>query len=179
MLLQTQRLRMTEMLDSDRDACLRLCADVRSEKVKALMEYDAFREAFEDMTWTEIRRDSFTCMIRNREDRVIGRICMQHLSDPIPELGIDLFAAYRNQGYGPEAITAFVDWYKREHNLATVKVRIEKDNIQSIKVFEKLGAEYVGVDTLVRKAAIERFKEIFPEDDTSMLETPTILVYHL
>ena len=104
---------------------------------------------------------------------------MQHLSEPIPELGIDLFAAYRNQGYGPEAITAFVDWYKREHNLATVKVRIEKDNIQSIKVFEKLGAEYVGVDTLVRKAAIERFKEIFPDDDTSMLETPTILVYHL
>ena len=59
------------------------------------------------------------------------------------------------------------------------KHRIEKDNIQSIKVFEKLGAEYVGVDTLVRKAAIERFKEIFPDDDTSMLETPTILVYHL
>ena len=32
MLLQTQRLRMTEMLDSDRDACLRLMSGLKKSK---------------------------------------------------------------------------------------------------------------------------------------------------
>ena len=83
-------------------------------------------------------------MIFLRDDnRFCGRVNMQKTDENVPELGIDLLAAYQNQGYGPEAIAAFANWYGKSRHISEIKVRITAANTRSAHVFQKLGAEYI------------------------------------
>ena len=176
-LIKTERLTISEMLDSDYEECLRLFFEGRSQAVNNLLANDELDKLLRDMTWAEICKDTFNCMIRNLQGQVIGRVCMQHLSETIPELGIDLFRDFQDQGYGTEALSAFIAWYRREHSVEAIRIRIDEDNSRSIHVFEKLGAVYVSTDTFLRQATIEKLKIFKPGTDFSDLETPTVLVF--
>lgn len=89
-----------------------------------------------------------------------GRVNMQKTDEEIPELGIDLLGEYQNQGYGPEAIAAFANWYGKSRHISEIKVRITAANTRSAHVFQKLGAEYIQDDPSFLKAAENLAKDL-------------------
>lgn len=76
-------------------------------------------------------------------DQFCGRANMQKTDAEVPELGIDLPKKYQNQGYGPEAITAFANWYGESRHISEIKVLITAVNAHSTHVFQKLGTTYI------------------------------------
>ena len=86
---------------------------------------------------------------------------------------------YRNHGFGPETLKAFISWFKSVYGKPTVTARIMQDNTHSKHVFEKLGVVYIDNETALKKTTINRIKEIMPESDISELEIRNVLVYHL
>ena len=108
-----------------------------------------------------------------------GRVCIQNIDDPIPELGIDVLKKYQNKGYGPEAITAFANWYGKKFGIDRLKVRIWKSNSHSAHVFEKLGARYEGQHPYFSKAVLQAIQEKLPEFNPSELEADGPLTYYL
>lgn len=81
-----------------------------------------------------------TYMIFLRDgDRFCGRVDMQKTDEEIPELGIDLLGEYQNQGYAPEAIAAFANWYGKSRHVSKIKVLITAVNTRSAHVFQKPG----------------------------------------
>lgn len=55
-------------------------------------------------------------------DQFCGRVNMQKIDEAVPELGIDLPKEYQYQSYGPEAITAFANWYGESRHISEIKV---------------------------------------------------------
>lgn len=91
-----------------------------------------------------------------------GRVNMQKTDEKIPELGIDLLGEYQNQGYGPEAIAAFANWYGKSRHISEIKVRITAVNTRSAHVFQKLGAKYIQENPSFLTAA-KSLAEALPE----------------
>lgn len=178
-IIRTKHLQLGAMLDTDREEVLRLY--IQANAAAALWDEKGgiIREAMRDAAWTEIHKDTYNCVISDLNGTFIGRVCMQHLSDDCPEVGIELLEQYRNQGFGPEALTAFITWFKGVSGKPRVKARIEQDNTHSQHIFEKLGAVYTTNDTALQEMTIKQIKKIMPEADTSELEIRDILVYYL
>lgn len=170
---------MTEMQDSDREDVLRLLIQVNPTAALWDEKGGVIRDALRDAAWAEILNDTVNYIIRDMDGTFIGRVCMQHLSDECPEVGIELFEQYRNRGFGPEALSAFIAWYKATSGQQRIKARIEQDNAHSQHVFKKLGAVYDTNDTALREATIRRLKEVLPEADISDLKIRDIQIYYL
>lgn len=179
LIVQTKRLQLTEMLNSDREEVLRLFCQIDPTASIWDNKAEDIRETLRDIIWKEINRDTFNCIIRDHKGVFMGRICMLHLTEACPAIGIELFEPYRNQGYGPESLSAFVAWFKDSYGKRKIMARIKQDNTHSKHVFEKLGAVYVGVDTELRAATLKRLKEVMPEADISGLEIKDVLLYSL
>lgn len=94
----------------------------------------------------------------------VGRICMKHINETMPELGIEILNTYQNKGYGPEAIKAFCKWYANEYNVNEVSVRIKIENTHSIHIFEKLGAKLIGQSSSISDESINIIQNYFSED---------------
>lgn len=92
--------------------------------------------------------------------RFCGRVNMQKIDQDVPEVGIDILEAYQNQGYGPEAIAAFANWYGENRYVSKVKVLIAAGNTHSTHVFEKLGAEYAQDNLSFLKIAEDLVKDL-------------------
>lgn len=91
--------------------------------------------------WEDVKDpDTLTGILFLRDgDQFFGRVNMQKIDEEVPELGIDLLKEYQNQGYGPEAIAAFANWYGRNLHISEIKVRITSANARSAHIFLKLG----------------------------------------
>ena len=63
----------------------------------------------------------------------------ENILDDTLELGYHIFPEYRRQGYAKEACLAAVEYAKEEFGTVQFLARIEKDNIVSKKVAERLG----------------------------------------
>lgn len=88
--------------------------------------------------------DTYNGMIFLRDSReFVGKICMQHTENEIPDLGINIMSEHQNKHYAAEATAAFCNYYSEKHKLKKVIVQISDDNSHSIHVFEKIGAEYI------------------------------------
>lgn len=111
-------------------------------------------------------------------DQFCGRVNMQKIDEEVPELGIDLLKKYRNQGYGPEAIAGFANWYGENHNKSEIKVRITAANAHSAHVFQKLGAQYIQEDSSFLSAA-KRLAESLPEKRETIIQDLSVREYIL
>ena len=142
---------------------------------------DMITENFREICWRNETAPGILpalVFLRNREI-LVGRVCMQKIDTPMPELGIDILAEHRNNGFGPEAIVAFCNWYAEKYNLAKVSVRISKENSHSIHVFEKLGAVYRRSTTYLPADMLERMQQELPGRDFGSLLQKSVREYTL
>ena len=102
--------------------------------------------------------------------RFCGCVNMQKIDQEVPEIGIDILKDLQNQGYGPEAVTGFANWYGERYRVSRIKVLISAGNIHSTHIFEKLGAEYVQDNFHFLKAAEDLAKDL-PEKGEDILRS--------
>ena len=60
---------------------------------------------------------------------------MQKIDEEVLELGIDLLKEYQNQGYGPEAVASFANWYGENRHISEIKVHITDANLTALTYF--------------------------------------------
>jgi len=70
----------------------------------------------------------------------LGCSGLHHLKASIPELGIWLKKEAQLKGYGPEAIEAMVTWARRNMHFKALKYPVDRRNIASKRIPERLGA---------------------------------------
>ena len=178
-IVTTERLLIRRIEDGDQDLICALSQDL--SLVPNRPKEDKYMAIYRKVSWDEANRPNiYSGMIFLKDNGAfVGKICMQCADSNLPELGIDLMKAYQNHGYGPEAITAFCNWYSETFGLTKVKVRIRKDNTHSIHIFEKLGAEYEKATSLSSQEFLDILKEMLPNSDLSELSQKNVRDYLL
>lgn len=175
--IETDRLYIRQMTEEDRN----LLSLIWKERCPTLFDLSKEnQDKLLDDLW-ETTQDStlLTGVIFLRDGgQFCGRVNMQKIDQDIPEIGIDILKAYQNQGYGPEAIAAFVNWYGENHCISEIKVHIFAENNHSTHVFEKLGAVYVQDDPSFLKTAMS-LAESLPEKRESIMRDLKVREYSL
>lgn len=82
-------------------------------------------------------------MIQAQENILIGDLGFGGKPDESGslEMGYEVFAAYRNQGYGFEAVQAVVNWAFSHPELKKLIAHSPVNNLASMRILEKLGME--------------------------------------
>ena len=82
-------------------------------------------------------------MIQTQENILVGDLGFGGKPDESGslEMGYEVFAAYRNQGYGFEAVQAVVNWAFSHPELRRIVAHCPIDNLASTRILEKLGME--------------------------------------
>lgn len=97
----------------------------------------------------------------------IGLVCMENLNNHLPELGIELLEKFRNQGYGPEAVVAFVNWFNDKYGITEIKLCVEKTNLHCLHVLEKVNCKFIGMSSALNNDDVEKYASLFPDTDCS------------
>ena len=178
-IVTTKNLIIREIEDSDRDLVYRLVK--QSSLASGFLENDNYVQIYCNAYWDEINRPStYNGMIfLKRDSSLVGKICMQCIDCDMPELGIDIIKSYQNQGYGPEAIIAFCNWYSTTHGARKIKIRISEENTHSIHVFEKLGAKFSQLSSCISEQVISSFKKELSDKDLTKLALNRVRDYYL
>lgn len=177
MRIETKRLYLRPMTDDDFD----LMSRIWLERSPTLFDGDKeFKEKVLRELWESNQGpNTLTGLVFLQDgDHFCGRVNMQKTDENVPELGIDLLAAYQNQGYGPEAIAAFANWYGESRHISEIKVCISAANAHSAHVFQKLGAEYIQENPSFLTAA-KSLAEALPEKREAIMRNLSVREYLL
>lgn len=178
MRIETKRLYIRQMTDDDFD----LMSLIWRDWIPAFLRDDETAcNGLCHKLWEDNMKDpvTLTGMLFLRDgDRFCGRVNMQKIDEEIPELGIDILREYQNQGYGPEAIAAFVSWYGENNHISEVKVRITAANARSTHVFQRLGAQYMREDPSFFASA-KKLAEELPEKREAIMRDLSVREYIL
>lgn len=175
----TARLYIRKIENSDLDFVYNLSQE--SLPFSCLQESEEEDKLRKRVVWNETNKpDTYNGMIFLKSSGdFVGKICMQNTDCDLPELGIDIMKVNQNHGYGPEAIIAFCNKYSANYGIGEVKVRIMDDNVHSIHVFEKLGAEYKQKKPYFSDYILNVMKEQLPGEDLSELFRSNVREYIL
>ncbi len=175
----TERLLLRTLNENDKDHILRISR--QSPLIADFEKADVITSHFREICWQNETAPGIlpALIFLKNSETLVGRVCMQKIDTPTPEVGIDLLAEYRNNGFGPEAIIAFCNWYAGKFDLAKVNIRISQDNSHSIHVFEKLGAVYRGATTYLPADMIKRMQQELPDRDLGVLLQNSVREYTL
>jgi len=175
----TERLHLREICEADKDLVVAL--SLEASLLEDFSRTEGFKEIYAQFCWEEVNSPTtYNCLIFCKESGdFVGKVCMQYIDKPVPELGIDICTAHRGKGYTPEAIIAFCNWYGETHNLDCIQVRISKGNAHSIHVFEKLGARFVGTSSYVSENSLATMQQLLPDANLTELSQDSVRDYLL
>lgn len=175
----TERLELRKIQDSDKPFIYELADELHSASFSK--ENEDFRKKFNQVYWEKITSSyTFNALIFLKgTDDFVGRICMQHIDEDVPELGIDILSHHQNKGFAPESVVTFCNWYSDKYKIDKTKIRIENENTHSIHVFEKLGARYVSPTPFYDNTILEMLKQKFPDNDLTALSQINVREYVL
>lgn len=175
----TERLILRLMDEGDKENIFKLAME--SPLLSNLPRDESYMDLYRKASWEEVSTpNTFNVLMFLKEDNsFVGKVCMQFIDKPLPELGIDILSSFRNKGYGPEAIIAFCNWYSENKGLPKVKVRISKENSHSVYVFEKLGAEFQDSTSYISENSIDMIRQMLPDADLSELSKNSVREYIL
>lgn len=175
----TEHLLLRTLNENDKDHILKISR--QSSLIANFEKVDMLATDFREICWqSETAPGILPALVFLKNTKtLVGRVCMQKIDTPIPEVGIDILAEHRNNGFGPEAIVAFCNWYAEKFNLTKASVRISRENSHSIHVFEKLGAVYLKSTTYLPADVLERLRQELPDSDLSVLLQNSVREYTL
>lgn len=166
-IIDSERLYIRKIDESDKNDVCSLYENITSCHLDRNQK--EINEKYRNFLWAEINsKDTINYVIVEKTSgSFVGKICMQHINNEFPELGIDLLKVFQNIGYGPEAIKAFVNWYSKEYHVFQIKIRIEKNNLHSIHVFEKIGVNFKSESTYFPASLIKKIEKLLPDKNIS------------
>ena len=177
MRIETKRLYLRQMTDDD----FELMSRIWLERSPTLFDGDKeFQEKVLRELWESNQGpNTLTGLVFLQDgNHFCGRVNMQKTDENVPELGVDLLAAYQNKGYGPETITAFANWYGESRHILEIKVLITAVNTHSAHEFQKLGAEYIQENPSSLTAA-KSLAETLPEKREAIMRNLSVREYLL
>ena len=84
-------------------------------------------------------------MIELKDGTHIGELCFKGIDESgSAEIGYGISDDYQGRGYASEAVTAAVAWALKQEKINCVTAEVDKDNVASIRVLEKLGFKPTG-----------------------------------
>lgn len=180
MRIETKRLYLRQMTDDDFELMSRIWIERCPTLFEMFDDGEELQKKFlRDMWGTTQDPTILTHVIFLRNGgQFCGRVNMQKTDEEIPELGIDLLEEYQNQGYGPEAIAAFANWYGKSRHISEIRVLITAVNTRSAHVFQKLGAKYIQENPSFLTAA-KSLAEALPEKQEVIMRNLSVREYLL
>lgn len=148
MILETPRLRLARLVDSDAPFVLELVLDpdwLRYIGDRGIRDLDGARAYLEEGPRASYRRHGFGLYrVDRREDGTSIGLCgllrREGLDDP--DLGFALLPAHRGAGYAREAAAATLDHARRDLGLPRVAAITRPDNAPSIALLQALGFRF-------------------------------------
>lgn len=105
------------------------------------------------LAWDELlSEDHLTCSILQKSTEAFCGFCqLQRIFSNIPELGIDLLPEYHKKGVAAEVLSPFLTQAKKLLKNDYFYSKIQKTNIPSQKLAEKIGGVCIGTKSLLPK----------------------------
>lgn len=107
------------------------------------MSLEEIKEMISDWNKKEYKSRYFEMFAVMNEQTVIGCISLYQHSENVISCGPEIFACYRKQGYGKEAMSLALEMAKRK-GYKIVSQQIRTNNIASIALHQSLGFETDG-----------------------------------
>ena len=180
MRIETKRLYLRQMTDDDFELMSRIWMERCPTLFKMFDDGEELQKKFLRDMWGTTQDPTILTYVIFLQDggQFCGRVNMQKTDEEIPELGIDLLGEYQNQGYGPEAIPAFANWYGESRHISEIKVLITAANARSAHVFQKLGVEYIQENPSFLTAT-KSLAEALPEKREAIMRNLSVREYLL
>ena len=106
--------------------------------------------------------------IYDQDGEFYGIVMLKRPNSENPEIGFRLLKAKRNKSYGGKIIKLLAQKAYKERKTEYYLLRVKSDNLQSLRMIEKLGAEPVGTDHMFRIYIQNIKKSIEKETDESL-----------
>lgn len=162
MQIETDRLYIRQLTEEDRGLMARIWAERCPSMFDSFSEENGIREKFLQEMWKTTQEPNLLTgiiFLRNG-GQFCGRVNIQKTDQEVPEVGIDIVKDLQNQGYGPEAVAGFANWYGESRRVSKIKALIAAGNAHSTHVFEKMGAVYVQDNLSFLKIAEDLAKDL-------------------
>lgn len=144
-ILETERLILRQVTENDAESILTYLSDPAVMKHVGLLPFETIEDALGEIAWYESIYEEKTGIrwgiTLKDKGEVIGscgflKMASKHFR---AEIGTELNKDYWGQGIASEAITAVLHYGFTRLNLQRIEGLIEPANLQSQKLFEKLG----------------------------------------
>ncbi len=148
--LYTKRLHLRKMKIEDAPKLFEIWSDPNVTKYMNIHRFTNVNEAIEMITFlnglAEVNKAIRYSIFQRETNEIIGSCGFNSfdLENCKTEIGYDIAKPYWGNGYAPESITVLVESAFNVLNLNRVEAKVEPENINSIKVLQKLGFTYEG-----------------------------------
>lgn len=142
--LSTERLFLRKMKASDSESLYKIWSD---PEVTKYMNIDSFTDKSQakdmidllDKLSQENKAVRYS-IIEKKSNKIIGSCGYNSLDfeNSKVEVGYDISKTYWGNGFAPEAILSLVDYAFNSLNINRIEAKVEPENINSIKVLQKL-----------------------------------------
>ncbi len=142
--INTQRLTITEIKESDKDLYYNLYTD---KELNALWGYDytndlgqnpSPKDFFDLQNKLKQTEGEYAFAVR-LQGQMIGELVLYNPTENSVEIGFRFFSEFHGKGYAVESATALMDYAKKEIGVKIFKGRCFKQNAQSKALFLRLG----------------------------------------
>ena len=141
MKIETERLVLKKLVDTDRERLVSLIGDFRVSKTLSNVPYPYTLDDADE--WLKIvDNEEFNLNIFLNDD-LIGGIGLTPAEDDFYELGYWLGVEYWGQGYATESVRGLLNYAKTNTPCEKFKANVFKENVASAKVLEKNGFKRV------------------------------------
>ncbi|KEK24610.1 GNAT family N-acetyltransferase [Bacillus gaemokensis] len=163
--LQTKRLILRKMQASDSASLFAIWSD---PEVTKFMNINSFTDESQAVEMIEIldklsleNRAIRYSIIELESNKIIGSCGYNSLDfkNAKAEIGYDISKAFWGKGYAPEAILALIDYAFSTLGFNRIEAKAEPENINSIKVLQKLNFTFEGTMRMCEKSK-EKFIDL-------------------
>lgn len=115
----------------------------------------------QDILWNDMFTDNEANFAIIRDCEICGFCAIKNPNKDNPEISIELYERYQNQGIGYLAILKLLEICQKEYHLNKVRSKVYADNYPSILLMRKVGAKPAGIkkDLSLDKDMISSFQE--------------------
>ena len=139
------------------------------DKIFENYDNDLIRKTFKETLSETNRTENYSVFLREGMT-YCGNIELQKYPDSYA-LGIKLSEKYQHRGIGTLAVMIFCQYCFEKRGIIQLVIRIDPDNKNSIRLFEKLGAIYTGKKlTPEFERLISSSKNVFTESEIERIE---------
>ncbi|OAH59241.1 MULTISPECIES: GNAT family protein [Bacillaceae] len=172
-LLRTERLYLRKMTEADSPCLFKIWSNPDVTKFMNIENFSGENQAKEMINFLNELSAQNKAMrytiIEAKTNQILGSCGFNTLDyeNMKAEIGYDLDSTFWGNGYGTEAVSCLVDYAFEHLNFIRIEAKVEPENLNSIKVLQKLGFTF---EATLRKS--EKSKDRFIDLNTySRLKT--------